>query len=88
MYDNRRYIIFPVTELSKVHFSLVGETSEETVRRSVDGTKTFVKWDSGKPAFVDDIVGTEGPYTHEEILTILATEEWTAPMDPMEEEMV
>ena len=81
MYDSRKYLILPVTELSKVDFSLVGETSADTVRKSVDGTKTFVKWEGEAPAFVDDIVGAEGPYTHEEILTILATEEWSAPTE-------
>lgn len=83
MYDNRNFLIFPVTELSKVDFSQVLETSEETVRRSVDGTKTFVKWDGEQPAFVADIVGAEGPYTYEEILVILAGPEWTQPMGEM-----
>jgi hypothetical protein len=85
MYENRNYLIIPTTELSKVDFDLVCETSADTVRKSVDETKTFVKWEGEAPAFVANIVGAEGPYTHEEILTILATEEWTA---PMEEEMV
>ena len=85
MYENRNYLIIPITELSKVDFDLVCETSADTVRKSVDETKTFVKWEGEAPAFVADIVGAAGPYTHEEILTILATEEWTA---PMEEEMV
>jgi hypothetical protein len=32
------------------------------------------------PASVASITqGTEGPYTHEEILEILSTEEWTQP---------
>ena len=81
MYENRSYLIIPVAELSKVDFSLVGETSADTVRKSVDGTKTFVKWDGEMPAFVADLVDAEGPYTHTEILEILATEEWTAPME-------
>ena len=54
------------------------ETSSETVRKSVDGIKTFVKWESEMPASVASITqGTEGPYTHDEILAILSTEEWT-----------
>jgi hypothetical protein len=84
MYSDRNFLIFPVAELPKVDFSQVCETSEETVRKSVDGTKTFVKWDGEEPAFVADIVGAEGLYTYDEILVILATEEWSAPM-PMEE---
>ncbi len=43
-YSNRRYLIFPVDQLDKVDFSQVLETSKETVRKSVDGTKTFVKY--------------------------------------------
>jgi hypothetical protein len=84
MYEQRNFLIFPVAELSKVDFSQVCETSIDTVRKSVDQTKTFVKWDGEAPAFIVDIVGAEGPYTYEEILVILATEEWSAPM-PMEE---
>ena len=36
MYSTREYLIFPITELSKVDFNQVLETSEETVRKSVD----------------------------------------------------
>jgi hypothetical protein len=49
----------------------------------VDETKTFVKWDGEEPAFVADIVGAEGLYTYDEILVILATEEWSKPMEEM-----
>lgn len=80
IYENREYLIFPVSELNKVDFSLVLETSAETVRKSVDGTKTFVKWNGDAPAFVSTITGTEGPYTHTEILDILSNSEWTSPM--------
>jgi hypothetical protein len=47
----------------------------------VDETKTFVKWDGEVPAFVAEIESAEGPYTYEEILVILATEEWSAPLE-------
>ena len=78
MYSDRNFLVFPITELSKVDFSQVCETSEETVRKSTDDTKTFVKWDGEVPAFVAEIESAEGPYTYEEILEILATEEWTS----------
>jgi len=74
----RTYLIIPTSELSKVDFSQVCETSSETVRKSVDETKTFIKWDSSEPSFVSSITGTEGPYTKQEILTILATDTWTS----------
>jgi hypothetical protein len=80
IYANREYLIFPVSELNKVDFSQVLETSADTVRKSVDETKTFVKWNGEAPAFVSTMTGTEGPYTHAEILEILSTSEWSSPM--------
>ena len=73
-------MIFNVTELDQIDFTQVLETSQDTVRKSVDGTKTFVKWDGAIiPDCVLNLLTKEGPYTYEEILTILATPEWTDP---------
>lgn len=84
MYSGRNFIIFSVSELHKVDFTKVLETSAETVRKSVDGTKTFVKWDSEiAPDFVSLLETKQGPYSYEEIIEILSTDEWTAPMSPM-----
>lgn len=77
-YENRKFMIFNVSELSSIDFTQVLETSEETVRRSVDGTKTFVKWDGTMPECVNNLTTKEGPYTYEEMLTILSTPEWTS----------
>ena len=74
----RKYLIIPTSELPKVDFSQVCETSAETVRKSVDETKAFIKWNSDEPSFVSNLTGTEGPYTKEEIRTILATDAWTS----------
>ena len=82
-YDNREFMIFNVSELSQIDFTQVLETSADTVRKSVDGEKTFVKWDHTIPECVANLTTKEGPYTYEEILAILATPEWTDP-NPME----
>lgn len=76
-YDNRKFMIFNVSELDKIVFTEVLETSQETVRRSIDGTKTFVKWDGSIPTCVFELTTKEGPYTYEEILQILSTPEWS-----------
>ena len=79
-YTSRQFMIFNVSELSKIDFSQVLETSANTVRKSVDQTKTFVKWESEEiPTCVDDLTTKEGPYTYNEIIAILATPEWTDP---------
>ena len=78
MFGDRHYIIFDVTELAQIDFDQVLETSAETVRRSVDGTKTFVKFEGGMPASVAALTTKSEPYTHEEILEILLTSEWAS----------
>ena len=73
-------MIFNISELDQIDFTQVCETSIDTVRKSIDQTKTFVKWDGDLiPSSVDVLTTKEGPYTYEEILAILATEEWTNP---------
>ena len=96
-YTNRRYVIFNVSELAKINFEEVLETSPETVRKSVDQTKTFVKWDyrneyvnaeTGEPIMeeyvtesIKNLITKSQYYTHEEILNILSGQEWTAPVE-------
>ena len=55
------------------------ETSKDTVRKSVDKSKTFVKWNGPIPESVLNLQTKEGPYTYEEMLGILAGPEWTDP---------
>jgi hypothetical protein len=75
------YIIINVSEIALVDFNEVMETSEDTVRLSVDGLETVLKWEGAEPAFVSTLSSYEGPYTHEEILAIMATPEWTSPIE-------
>ena len=82
-YNQRQFMIFSTTELSQIDFTQVLETSIDTVRKSVDETKTFVKWDNTIPECVESLITKEGPYTYEEILTILSTSEWSSPMQEM-----
>jgi hypothetical protein len=78
-YQNRRFVIFNVTELPLIDFNQVYETSIDTVRKSVDGTKTFVKYDMPEPSSVTALTTKSQEYTYDEILEILATPEWTDP---------
>ena len=45
MFENRRYLIIPTSILGEINFNEVGATSADTVRKSLDETKTFVKYD-------------------------------------------
>jgi hypothetical protein len=82
MYEHRNFVIFNVEELPLIDFTQVLETSAETVRKSVDETKTFVKWDGETaPPCVESLTTKSNYYSYQEMLDILSTEEWTAPME-------
>lgn len=76
--ETKMYIIFNVEELPIVDFSSICEQSQYTVRISLDGTKTFVKWETEEtPWFLSLLETKEGPYTLDQISNILLTPEWT-----------
>ena len=78
--NNRTYVIIDssLVESEGVDFSQVMETSASTLRYSVDGTKTFVKFVGEVPSFLDGLT----TYNHDEIRAVLATPEWQAPHGP------
>ena len=47
--ENRSYVMFNVSEISNIDFSEVLEDSVDTLRKSIDGTKTFVKYLDSMP---------------------------------------
>ena len=81
--ENRKYVIFNVSELDKIDFNEVQETSSGSVRKSVDETLTFVKYDSDEmPSSVLSLTTKQGPYTQTEILEIINTPEWVVETTP------
>lgn len=77
---SRQYVIITADEVSSVDFDQVLETSADTLRYNVNpaGTKTFVKFDGDTPSF---LIGKTAN-THSEMLEILASDEWTPPIEP------
>lgn len=70
----RTYVIIDSSEVDSIDFDQVFETSADTLRYSLDGTQTFVKYEGGQPSFLSG----KQEYTHSEILTILSGAEWTS----------
>lgn len=73
----RNYLIIGKDDVSLIDFNLVLQTSLDTLRYSIDGNKTIIKWVGDEPNFVSVISYKEGPFTQSEILDILKTSEWT-----------
>ena len=67
------YVIYDMANISQVDFSQVLQTSEATLRLSLDEKKTVLKFTGNTPAF---LVGLQ-QYTHSEILAIMASSDWT-----------
>jgi len=82
--NNRNYIIFNVSELEKIDFEKICESSSETLRYNSDRSKTFIKWENNEePNFLNQLITKEGPYSHQQILEILLSDEWLSTTDIM-----
>jgi len=78
------YAIISIADLGNIDFSQVGETDENTIRKSLDDSQFVLKWNT-EPTFITD--GTVTPLqtlTHDEALALMATSEWSEPI-PVEE---
>ena len=78
-FDNRKYVVFNLTEIDTIDFSEVMEASAETLRRNLSNTQSFVKYESDMPASVAALTTRSQEYTHADILTLLAGTDWTDP---------
>ena len=72
-----KYVIYSMSEIDNVDFDKVTETSIDTIRLSIDETKTVLKFEGDTPDF---LVGLQ-QYNHSEILVIMASNEWTKQED-------
>ena len=68
-----KFVILDSSEMPSINFDEVMETSADTLRYSVDGTKTFVKFEGDTPSFLEG----KPTKTLSEMHTILDGEEWT-----------
>ncbi len=78
------YAIINIADLPNIDFAQVGETDENTIRKSLDETQFVLKWNT-EPTFITD--GTVTPLqtlTHEQALVLMASAEWSEPI-PVEE---
>lgn len=69
MFENRKFLVIPKEMVDEVDFNQVLQTSKDTLRYSVDGTKTFVKYEITE--VLEDITNTYiNPETGEETTTV------------------
>ncbi len=56
------YVTLNVSEVDQLNFSQIEQTSIETLRLSVDGTQTIVKWLTAGVPSSDEALNTTGEY--------------------------
>ena len=74
------YAIINIADLANIDFLQIGETDQNTIRKSLDDSQFVIKWNT-EPTFIAD--GTVSPLqtlTHEQALTLMASAEWSEPI--------
>ena len=72
-YENRKWIIINVSDITNEMISSANQSSMNTLRKTLDGSKAILKWDGDTPSCFDGLT----TYTHSEILTELAKSDWS-----------
>ena len=70
------YVIVNVSELNNVNFDEIFNNSDEDLRYSLDGTKTFLRFRGEVPICIQNLETKSEILTSEEINDILHTKEW------------
>ena len=77
-FENRRWVVIPTSSTGSISFNDVLETSVHTLRLSVDGSQTFVKYEGSQPTSVANLSGASSEYTHRAILNLLTGSAWSS----------
>ena len=71
-FENRRWVIINVSDVTDEMIDIAIQTSRDTLRKTLDGSKTILKWEGTTPTVFNGMT----IYNHSEILTELAKPEW------------
>tara|TARA_R110002096_G_scaffold8558_4_gene35292 strand:+ start:783 stop:1016 length:234 start_codon:yes stop_codon:yes gene_type:complete len=73
MYENRKWVIVNVSDITDEMITSSIQSSLTTLRKTLDGTKAILKWNGDTPIVFNGMT----TYTHSEIKTELAKNIWT-----------
>ena len=74
MYENRKWVIVNVSDITEEMIENAIQTSMSTLRKSLDGSKAILKWEGDTPSCFDGMT----TYTHTNIREELATSDWSS----------
>lgn len=73
MFENRKYAIVAIADLTDDMLSDSIEKESGNLRKSLDNTKTVLKWDGDTPSSLSGL----STLTYDEIIEELAKDTWT-----------
>ena len=73
MYENRKWVIVNVSDITDEMIANAIQTSMNTLRKTNDGSKAILKWEGDTPSCFDGMT----TYSYSEIKTELSKSEWT-----------
>ena len=82
-YPNTRFVTFSINETGSINYFEVEETSEDTLRLSIDGTLTFVTYIIPQPSSVANLTTKSTEYNYEQITSLLTSSAWTGNVPPI-----
>ncbi len=75
------YATINIADLPLIDFAQIGETSENTIRKSLDESAFVIKWNTEPTFIADGTVAIIQAMTHEQALVLMASAEWSEPID-------
>ena len=73
-YSNRKWAIVNVSNITDEMIDSAIQTSMDTLRKTLDGSKAILKFNGDTPSCFEELT----TYNHSEILTELAKSAWTS----------
>ena len=71
-YSNRKWVIVNVSDITDEMIDSAIQSSMDTLRKTLDGSKAILKWNGDIPSCFDGLT----IYSHSEILAELAKSDW------------
>lgn len=77
MSNHNTYATISTIDLSLIDFSQIGETSKDTIRKSIAETEFIIKYLIEPTFIIDGSVVPLSEMNHEEALILMGTSAWT-----------
>ena len=80
------YATINIADLPLIDFSQIGETDENTIRKSLDLTEFIIKYNTLPTFIVDGSIVPLQIMTHDEALVLMNTLDWSEDVEDLESE--